>query len=658
MNIRPMLALLLATTAGSGHAADLSLISPGGRVQIVVGTNSEQQPTFAVLMGGRSIIAPSPLGLELDRGGRLSYGLEVTGSSRTSADRNYTLVAGKTRIARDRYNELVVDLQEPAGEGKGRKLQLVFRAYDDGAAFRYRVPVQPATAAASILGEMTRFDFARDFSCWGLNLGKFRTSHEGEFDPVKASLLRDHNLFDAPFVCKTGEGQTSFAIAEADLKNYAGMYLSGRGDGGLGAQVRLSPRLDDPNVAVRTRIGSDIVSPWRVVMLGDEPGRLIESTLITNLNPDPAFDASWVKPGRSAWDWWNGPTLGGKPYVPMNNATYKSFIDFAAEAGLEYMMIDEGWYVGGGGGGTVRPGVDITRSIPGLDLPELVEYGRKRGVGLWLWLNWKALDAQIDEALALYQRLGIKGIKVDFMDRDDQEMVDWYHRVLTRAAQHKLMVNFHGAYHPTGLVRTYPHYLTQEGVMGAEYNKWSRRVTPTHNLTLPFTRMLIGPIDYTPGGFRNLRPEEFRIQNAPPFVQNTRGQALAMYVVYESPLALVSDTPDAYRGQAGLDFISLVPATWDETRVLGGDIGQYVAIARRKGKDWYVGAMTNEAARTLSLPLDFLGFGRYEATLWADGASPTEVKIDRWKVAGRERQPVTLQLAPSGGAALHFKSGG
>ncbi len=244
------------------------------------------------------------------------------------------------------------------------------------------------------------------------------------------------------------------------------------------------------------------------------------------------------------------------------------------------------------------------------------------------------------------------------MDRDDQEMVDWYHRVLTRAAQHKLMVNFHGAYHPSGLVRTYPHYLTQEGVMGAEYNKWSRRVTPTHNLTLPFTRMLIGPMDYTPGGFRNLRPEEFRIQNAPPFVQNTRGQALAMYVVYESPLALVSDTPDAYRGQAGLDFISLVPATWDETRVIAGEIGQYVAIARRKGKDWYVGAMTNEAARTLSLPLDFLGSDRYEATLWGDGASPTELKIDRWKVAGRERQPVTLQLAPSGGAALHFKFGG
>ena len=651
MNFRSLLAPLLAVACVPAEAADLTLASPNGRVVIAVTAGADRQPTFAISLSGRPVIAPSPLGLELDRG-RLGQGLEITGSRRGSADRTYRLL-GKASSPRDRYNEVVVDLAEPAGAQ--RKLQLVFRAYDDGAAFRYRVPVQQATEAAAILSESTRFDFPRDYDCWGLNLGKFRTSHEGEFDPVRASGMRDHNLFDAPFVCKTGDA--AFAIAEADLKNYASMYLSGRGDGGLGAQVRLSPRLDDPNVAVRTRIGSDIVSPWRVVMVADEPAKLIESTLITNLNPDPAFDPSWVKPGKSAWDWWNGPTLGGKAYVPLNTATYKSFIDFAAGAKLDYMMIDEGWYVGAGGGGTVRPGVDVTRSIDAIDLPQLVEHGRKRNVGLWLWLNWKALDAQMDEALALYERLGIKGIKVDFMDRDDQEMVDWYHRLLSRAARHKLMVNFHGAYHPTGLIRTYPNYVTQEGVLGAEYNKWSRRVTPTHNLTLPFTRMLIGPMDYTPGGFRNVSPAEFRIQNAPPFVQTTRGQALAMYIVYESPLGLVSDTPDAYQGQPGLDFISLVPTVWDETRAISGEIGQYVVIARRKGKDWYVGAMTNESGRTVTLPLDFLGPGRYAATHWADGASPTELKIKRWTV-GPQRQPVTLQLAPSGGAALHFRAAG
>ena len=631
---RLLVALLLASTAPVGA---VELASPDGRLKVDVATE-HGQPTWSASFNGEALFAPSGLGLDLDKGGRLSYGLQVTGTRRASADRSYTLVAGKTRTARDHYNELTVDLEEP--EGQRRKLQIVFRAYDDGLAFRYRVPVQKSTEAANVLSEMTRFDFARDYQCWGFNPGKFRTSHEGEFDPVRASALREHNLFDAPFVCRTDKA--AFAIAEADLRNWAGMYLTGRGDGGLGAQVKLSPRIDDPNVAVRTRIGSDIVSPWRVVMVAEQAGKLIESTLVTNLNPEPTFDTSWIKPGKSAWDWWNGPTMAGVKTAGTNTETVKAFIDFAASAGLEYMLIDEGWYAGAGGGGVVRPGVDITRTIPEIDLPELVEYGRRKGVGLWLWLNWQALDAQMDEALPLYEKLGIKGIKVDFMDRDDHQMVDWYHRVLKRAAEHKLLVNFHGAYHPTGLVRTYPHYLTQEGVLGAEYNKWSRRVTAGHNVTLAYTRMLIGPMDYTPGGFRNRTPQDFVIRNAPPYVMTTRGQQLAMYVVYESPFGVVADTPDAYREGAGLDFLSKVPVTWDETRFLMGDIGEYVVLARRKGRDWYVGAMTNEQGRTVELPLDFLGSGRFEATAWTDGAAPTDLDLKRWRVDAA-RQPVTLR---------------
>jgi alpha-glucosidase len=642
-------ALLLAAAAAVPAAAqDLRLASPDGRVEIVVGRNNESQPTYAVSFAGKPVLAPSPLGLELDKGGRLSYGLHATGSRRFSADRSYTLVAGKTRTARDHYNELVVDFAEPGGTM--RKMQIIFRAYDDGAAFRYRVPAQKQTEAASVLSEMTRFDFVADTPCWGFNPGKFRTSHEGEFDPVQASSLREHNLYDMPFVCQ-GEG-AAFAIAQADLREWASMYLTGRGDGGMGAQVRLSPRLDDPNVAVRTRIGSGIVSPWRVVMLGETPGKLIESNLITTLNPDPNFDTSWIKPGKSAWDWWNGPTLAGVKTAGTNTETIKGFIDFAASAGLEYMLIDEGWYLGAGGGGVVRPGVDITRPIPEVDMPELVRYARSKGVGLWLWLNWKALDAQIDEALPLYRKWGIAGVKVDFMDRDDQEMVDWYHKVLRRTAENRLLLNFHGAYPPTGLTRTYPHYLTQEGVLGAEYNKWSRRVTAGHNVTLAYTRMLIGPMDYTPGGFRSLSPDTFTIRNAPPNVMTTRGQALAMYVVYESPFGVVADTPDAYRDEPGLEFISRVPVTWDETRFLAGEIGEYIVLARRKGRDWYVGAMTNESGRTLELPLGFLGSGRFDATAWTDGTNPKDVKVERW----RTPRPVTLRLAPSGGAALHFRA--
>ena len=651
-----VLGLAAAALPLAAQAEALKVTSPNGRVEIVFDLDAAQQATYAISFNGQTVIAPSPLGLNLDKGGRLGAGLTVTGAVRRTADTTYTLPFAKVSIARDRYNELAVDLRETGAAG--RALQLVFRAYDDGAAFRYRLPQQPELEAAVIRSELTEFDFPADYACWGLNLGRFDTAHEGEYDPVRASHMRPHHLYEASLVCRTGAGETTFAIAEADLKNYAGMYLQGRADGGLGVQARLSPRLEDRKAAVRTRIGSDILSPWRVVMLGETPGRLIESTLITNLNPDPdpALDFSWVKPGKAAWDWWNGPTLASVPDAGMNNETLVAFIDFAAEAGLEYMLIDEGWYAGAGGGGTVRPGVDVTRTRPEIDLPFLVDYARRKGVGLWLWLNWQALDAQMEEALAFYAKLGIKGIKVDFMDRDDQEMVDWFHKVLAATARHRLMINLHGAYKPTGLIRTWPHFLTQEGVLGAEYNKWTRRITAGHNVMLAYTRLLLGPMDYTPGGFLNVKPEDFTIRLAPPFVQTTRGQGLAMYVVYDSPFGVVADSPDNLRGQPGLDFISLVPTTWDEIRVLGGAFGESIVIARRKGKDWFVGAMTNEQGRTTEVPLDFLGNGRYALTSWTDGDAPAALNIETRTLGANDRAPVRLTLAPSGGGVLHFKA--
>jgi alpha-glucosidase len=243
------------------------------------------------------------------------------------------------------------------------------------------------------------------------------------------------------------------------------------------------------------------------------------------------------------------------------------------------------------------------------------------------------------------------------MDSDDQPMVEFYHRLLRTAVEHHLLVDLHGAYKPTGLVRTYPNYLTQEGVMGAEYNKWSARVTATHNVTLPFTRMLLGPMDYTPGGFRNATPQDFKIQFVGPEVMTTRAQQLAMYVVYESPFACVSDSPGAYRGQAGADFLKAVPSSWDETRFLGGDIGEYVVVARRRGREWYVGAMTNERARDIAVPLSFLGGGDYRLTLYSDGARPADVVTTSEEIRGgrlKGAASLRLKLAPGGGGAMRF----
>lgn len=638
---------LFSVATGCAQAAEQVVASPGGQTKIRISDESGQA-NFSLKFKGQTLVTPSPLGLILDKGGLLSRNVKIAGATTRKVDETYDLVVGKTRTVRDRYAETTVEFLETTG--LQRRLKIIARAYDDGVAFRYVLPDQPNLAGVAVRGEETKFALSGDERCWALNLGRFGTSHEGEYDPIPAKSFRASALYELPVVCQTKTA--AFALAEADLKNWAGLYLTGREDGGLGLQAKLSPRLDYPAKAVTTRIGTDTVSSWRVVMMGDTPGDLVSSNLMTSLNPPTALtDTSWIKPGKAAWDWWNGSKVAGAE--GMNDATMKGFIDFAAANKLEYMLIDDGWYAGSGQAPQVLPGTDVTKAIPAINVQDLIAYGRAKGVGIMLWVHWKALDAQMDEALAAYEAWGVKGIKVDFMDRDDQQIVDYYHRLLTKAGEHHLMVDLHGAYRPTGLVRTYPHYVTQEGVLGAEYNKWSARVTATHNVTLPFTRMLLGPMDYTPGGFRNVAPKDFKDQFLLPTVQTTRGQALAMYVVFDSPLTMVSDSPLSYAASpAGLDFISAVPTSWDETRVLSGEIGQSIVIARRKGDDWWVGAMTNETGRTVKVPLGFLAAGTFKAEIREDGAEPTALKTRSQTVTAK--QTLSLGLAPSGGGVIHL----
>jgi alpha-glucosidase len=622
------------------------LASPNGHVEIRFGVEGERA-AYEVLMNGRSVIAPSPLGLEL-RGGSLTK-VRRLGESRVAVDQRYRLVAGKASDVRNAYNEATFSLQETSATA--RRLDIVLRAYDDGVAFRYVLPPQPGVTTIQIWGESTRFNFPVDYQCWGYNVGRFGSNHEGEFDPVPASRIRPFNLFDMPLVCHDSE--RAFAIAEADLRNYAGLYLGGRDDGGLGVVAKLSARLDDPGIAVRLTMDDDgLVSPWRVIMLGDTPGALIDSNIIANLSPAPDFDASWVRPGRSAWDWWSG-SQADVPHPGMNTETMRAYIDFAAANGFEYVLIDDGWFVGANAW-TPAPDADILRPIPELDLPSLIRYARTRNVRIWLWMHWRLMDARMDEALAAYQSWGVAGVKVDYMDRDDQEMVDFYHRLLRTAAEHRLMVDLHGAFPPRGLARTYPNFLTQEGVLGAEYNKWSRRITARHNVTLAYTRMLLGPMDYTPGAMRNATPESFAPRFILPQVMTTRAHNLGMFVVYESPFVSVADNPEAYDDPAVLDFLRAVPASWDETRFIAGEIGEYVVIARRRGREWFVGAMTNESARDISVPLDFLGSRRYRAQIWADGATPTAVATSTMHVSGSP-PPLALHLAANGGAVVRLR---
>lgn len=627
------------------------LRSPNGRVELVFSLNREGAPTYSVSYKGRTVVTPSSLGLVFKVGGALSAGMGVTGVSRRANDSWYELVVGKAKRARDNYREMTVSLEERAG-GR-RRLRLVFRAYDDGAAFRYLIPEQPGMREFEIVDERSEFRFGENHLSWPMRLRTFHSNYEQEFERAALDTILPGAKVGLPLVVEVAGGPYA-AVVEADLEDYAGMYLHGLGGVKNALVSRLSPFGGrEEGSAVRGRAPHE--SPWRVLMLGDEPGRLVESTLLLSLNPPSVVrDPSWIRPGKAAWDWWSGQVAEGLARPGMNDATMKHYIDFASEMGLEYMLVDAGWY-------TKKPSwgddadtkADITKSVPEIDLPGLVAYARRRKVGVIVWLHWVTARDQMDAAFPYYERIGVKGVKVDFMDRDDQEMVGFYHRILRRAAAHRLVVDLHGAYKPTGLARTYPNYLTQEGVLGAEYNKWSERVTATHNVTLPFTRMLVGPMDYTPGGFRNVTRAGFKPQDRLPSVMSTRAHQLAMYVVYESPLQMVSDHPGAYRGEPGADFLRDVPASWDETRVLAGEIGRYIVVARRRGRDWFVGAMTNEEPRTLSLTLDFLGGGAHRLTQYADG---TGADVDPKQVARSARsvragEKLTVRLAPSGGYA-------
>ena len=374
-------------------------------------------------------------------------------------------------------------------------------------------------------------------------------------------------------------------------------------------------------VAVDTR--TPFKSPWRVLMIGDAPGRLIESNMILNLNPPSKIaDTSWIQAGKSAWDWWSGDTATGVSFTPgMNTETLKHYIEFASESGFPYMLIDAGWAkpTPGAKPGDYADPADITQFNPKVDIPELLRYAKEKNVRIWLWSHWTSIDKYMDQAFPLFEQWGVAGVKIDFMNRDDQWMVDWYRRVVEKAAEHHLMIDYHGAFKPDGLRRTYPNLMTREGVMGKEYSKWSARVTPVHNTTLPFTRMLAGPMDYTPGAFNNTNLENFVARNVMPMSLGTRAQELALYVVFESPLEMVSDYPEQYKGQKAFDFIKQVPATWDEVHVIDGFPMRYITLARRSGKDWYVGSLTNWEERNTKVPLDFLGDGKYVAEIYADG---------------------------------------
>ncbi len=629
-----------------------SVASPNGELEISFELKTNPRPylpgeraNYRVAFKGTPLLVDSPLGLDFLDAAPLDHDFEIVGTDRQSRDETWQNAFGSRRVVRDHFNQLTVSLRER--HAPERRLDLIFRAYNEGVAFRYLLPKQPALDHFTLSSENTGFYFARDTFAFALNLGSFTTPYESEFRRVPLDHIKPTSTIGLPLLVEIPNGPW-VALLEADLSDYAGMYVAGAPGVANGLVAKLSPMPNHSDWAV---VGSTPkATPWRLFLINSRPGGLIESTdLVLNLSaPSALQDTSWIKPGKVAWEWWSGHFARGVNFTPgMNTATMKHYVDFAADHHLEYMLIDAGW--------SVRD--DITHWVPAVDLPDILDHARKRGVRILLWMHWTAVDKQMDTAFPLYEKWGVAGVKIDFMNRDDQEMVNFYERVVRLAAQHHLVVDFHGAFKPTGLRRAYPNLLTREGVMGMEYSKWSNRVTPEHDVTLPFTRMLAGPMDYTPGCFQNATREQFKPRHVEPMCQGTRAHQLAMYVVFESPLAMLSDYPESYDNQPGIEFLEKVPTVWNETKVVNGEPARYVTLARKRGDIWYLGSMTNWDARDIEIPLDFLGPGNYDAEIFADGPDAdkvaTSLSITKMRVSSSDK--LTVHLAPGGALAVIFR---
>lgn len=643
--LRAIVTVILVVCTVSPVSASVVVTSPCGRASVAVSLSRDGVAGWSVSWRGKAVLDRAPIALHFADMPRSP--LTVAGVVRRAHDAMVTGLLGKASRARDRYNEAVVTLS-----GGTVPLELVVRAYDDGIAYRWQFRTPGSFA---ITGEDAGFGIPPSARGWVAPATGFTSSHEEYYRAgVLAKVAPNGALLTLPLLADLGS--VWVGITEAALHDWAGLYLV-RNDGQPGLAARLSPRPDRPGVAVIGGAGLH-VSPWRVVMLGDAPGRLIESNLVMLLNPAPdGRDWSWIRPGKTSFPWWNDYVWPGQNFAPgLNTATMNAYIDFDADHGIPYHTLDgfrdQAWYPG-----PIQPDgtlQDLTRARAGIDMDEILARARHRGVRLRVWCHWQPLRAQIDAAFDRWQKWGVEGVMVDFMNRDDQDMIAFYDEVARKAADHHLTVVFHGTSEPTGESRTWPNVLSREAVRGTEYNKFDNNPgsAPAHEATIPFTRMLAGSMDTHEGGFDAVSPAAFRNRNAAPQVMGTRARALAIYVVQENTLPMVADTPVNYIGATGFDFVARTPETWDETRVLAGAPGRYVVIARRSGAQWWLGALTDGHAHTVRIRLSMLGAGAWQLDGYADTRRANWARHVTARV--HRGQPLVLRLADAGGYAARL----
>jgi len=639
-----LMVLMLVGTAAA--QSSYSLLSPNKQIEMKIRAGDRIQ--YDVLFKGTPLLQKSTFSIDIDHN---TLGLQPRVKDAKTRTYDGTLepaVRQKFAKVRENYNELRLEM-----EGN---YAVVFRAYNEGTAYRFETSLPQDEV--KVYNEEVSLNFAGDYSAYYPLEESLFSHNERKFPLFKLKEIPPASFASLPAVVDVGNG-LKVAVAESDIEDYPGLWLRGTSNNGLTATFPPYPLKEvlERDRDYRVTETADYIAvtrgtrsyPWRLLGIAEKDGDLITNQLVWLLaQPSQVQDTSWIKPGKVAWDWWNANNVYGVDFKSgVNTQTYKYYIDFAAKYGLQYIVLDEGWYKLG----------NVMEVVPEINMEDLTAYAKQKNVGVILWVVWKSLDDQFDTALDRFQKWGIKGIKIDFMQRNDQKLINFYYKTCRETAKRHMLVDFHGGQSQITMTRTWPNMISGEGVRGMEWSKWSAESEPQHNVTLPFTRMFLGPMDYTPGAMLNATKKTFAPIHERPMAMGTRCHQLGMYVVFESPLQMLADSPSNYlREPEAMEFLAPVPTVWDETKVLDAKLGEYVLVARRNGRDWYIGGLTNWTGRDLEVDLSFLPSGSFTMEAYQDGVNADRLASDyaKTKTQVTSSKKLKITLAPGGGWAARI----
>ena len=654
--IRKTILALACILTGYAAAAQKTyhVVSPDNSLKAEI-TIADGNISYSVLKDETVLLSPSTIAMQLSDGTAYDGSSKLRKASGSSHDETIDALFYKKSRVRDHYNQLKLDF---------RTFDLIFRAYDEGIAYRF---VSKSKLPFKVAGETATFSFPADWKMYVPYVRKhlesletqYYNSFENTYEYADLSAWNKDRLAFLPLMVEGPDG-CKINIMESDLLNYPGMFLY-NGDSDMTLEARFAPYPKEitqgghNNLQGEVQTREDYIAsfdgattfPWRIISVSRNDKDMLDNDLVWLLGTpaDPMADWSWVKPGKVAWEWWNHWHVTGVDFkAGVNNDTYKYYIDFASRYGIEYVILDEGW--------AVNKKADLFQVVPEIDIEELVRYGQERNVGIVLWAGYWAFERDMEKVCEHYSKIGVKGWKVDFMDRDDQMMVDFYRRTAETAARYHQFVDFHGAFKPSGQNRTYPNILNFEGVHGLEQMKWSAPGTDqlTYDVIFPYIRMASGPVDYTQGAMRNYNYKYYKPCNVDPVSQGTRCHQLGMYVAFESPFNMLCDAPQHYEQEKECtELIARIPTVWDETVALDGKVGEYIVIARRSGDKWYVGGISGQRSKNVSLDLGFLGEGEWTLELFKDGVNAGRHAEDYKREIRPAGNTLEVNMAPGGG---------